>query len=258
MLVVERWAALSLHCPNLRPIFISVVLGLKSFLAPETPAPALPKQYGVLLFPAFEPLDVFGPLDALQILSRKYKMDLALISTTLDPVTTQPRAPSMNPMNSSFFLSVLPTHTVEDAPDLDVLIVPGGLGTRAPDLNSTIDFIRTAYPKLQYLITICTGAGLAARAGVLDGKRATTNKASWAGTTAHGPKVQWQGQARWTVDGNIWTSSGVSAGIDATLAFVGQVYGEDVATGLANSMEYERHLDPTRDPFAVTFNITQP
>ena len=185
-------------------------------------------------------------------------MDLALISSNLDPVSTKPRSPSMNPKNSTFFQSVVPTHTLEDAPDLDVLIVPGGLGTRAPDLNTTIDYITATYPKLQYFLSVCTGAGLAARAGVLDGKRATTNKASWAGTIALGPKVKWVSRARWTVDGNVWTSSGISAGIDMTLAFIADIYGDDVATRLANSMEYERHLDSDWDPYASIFNVTQP
>lgn len=219
-----------------------------------------PKHYGMLLFQAFESLDVFGPLDALQILSKRYKMDLSLISSssTLDPVSTAPRAPSMNPMNSSFFQSVVPTHTIKDAPDLDVLIIPGGIGTRAPDLNATIDYIRTTYPKLQYLITVCTGAGLAAEAGVLDGKRATTNKGSWIHTIARGPRVKWEGHARWTVDGNVWTSSGISAGIDVTFAFIEHLYGGNVATEIANLMEYERHQDAKWDPFAGIFNVTQP
>ena len=212
----------------------------------------------MILFPAFETLDVFGPLDALQILSRQYKMDLALLSPTLDPVSTRARAPSMNPKNSTFFQSIVPTHTLKDAPDLDVLIIPGGLGARAPDLNTTIAYIAATYPKLQYLVTVCTGAGIAARAGVLDGKRATTNKASWADTVALGPKVDWVRRARWTVDGNIWTSSGISAGIDVTLAFIQHVHGDDVATGLANLMEYEWHRDADWDPFAGIFNATQP
>ncbi len=218
-----------------------------------------PKHYGMLLFQAFETLDVFGPLDALQILSRHYKMDLSLISSsdTLDPISTQPRAPGMNRLNSTFFQSVVPTHTINDAPDLDVLFIPGGLGVRAPDLNATIDYIRTTYPKLQYLISICTGAGLAARAGVLDGKRATTNKASWASTVALGPKVNWQGRARWTVDGNIWTSSGISAGLDVTLAFIEHLHGANVATEIANLMEYERHQDPNWDPYSTIWNVTQ-
>lgn len=212
-------------------------------------------RYGVILFQAFETLDVFGPLDALQMLSRQFKMDLALIAATADPVTTKPRSPSMNPKDSNFFQSIVPTHTFNDAPELDVLIIPGGRGTRAPDLNRTIDYISATYPKLQYLITVCTGAGLAARAGVLDDKKATTNKSSWASTTALGPKVHWVSPARWTVDGNIWTSSGISAGIDVTLAFIQHIYGDDVATGLANSMEYEWHRDPQWDPFAKLFNV---
>jgi len=61
------------------------------------------------------------------------------------------------PGNSSFAQSILPTHTFANAPDLDVLFVPGGAGTRAPDLKSTIDFVRERYPGLKYLITVCTG-----------------------------------------------------------------------------------------------------
>ncbi|ERF77123.1 hypothetical protein EPUS_07664 [Endocarpon pusillum Z07020] len=239
-------------------LFSSPVAMAESNREVQTIAP--PKHYGMLLFQAFETLDVFGPLDALQILSRNHTMNLSLISSsnTLDPVTTRPRAPGMNPRNSSFSQSVLPTHTIKDAPDLDVLIIPGGLGTRAPDLNAMIDYIRTTYPKLQYLITVCTGTGLVAQAGILNGRRATTNKSSWASTVALGPKVKWQGHARWTVDGNIWTSSGISAGIDVTFAFIQHVYGDDEATDIANLMEYERHQDPKWDPFAGIFNVTPP
>jgi len=88
---------------------------------------------------------------------------------------------------------------------MDILIIPGGIGTRAPSprLDETIKFVRDVYPKLGYLMTVCTGSGIAARAGVLDGKRATTNKLSWAQTIAHGPKVKWVAEARWIKDGNI-------------------------------------------------------
>lgn len=208
----------------------------------------------MILFQAFESLDVFGPLDALQTLSRSYQMDLALIAPTMDPVSTQPRAKVMNPKNSTFFQAVLPTHTFATAPPLDVLMIPGGLGTRAPDLNATIDWIAKTYPTVKYLITICTGAGLAAQSGVLDCKKATTNKASWASTIRLGPKVNWVPSARWTVDGNIWTSSGISAGIDVTLAFIAEVYGAQVAENLAYTMEYDRHEDPrgTRSRLILT------
>ncbi|KAF6841589.1 DJ-1/PfpI family protein [Colletotrichum plurivorum] len=224
----------------------------------------------MIIHRAFEMLDVFGPLDALGLLSRSHQMNLYLIAETMDPVTVQPVAAAMNPKNSSFVSSVLcldaegyapgvvlPTHTYATAPkDIEVLMIPGGLWTRSPNLNATISYVRETYPKLRYLISICTGASIAARAGVLDGKRATTNKASWAATIASGPEVEWVPKARWVVDGNVWSSSGVSAGIDATLAFMGEVYGEEEAGRIADLMEYERHTDPDWDPFAEKFNVT--
>lgn len=63
-------------------------------------------------------------------------------------------------------------------------------------------------------------------------------------------------KARWVVDGNVWTSSGVSAGIDATLAFIEEVYGREEASSIADLMEYERHADASWDPFAEKFNVT--
>jgi transcriptional regulator GlxA family with amidase domain len=153
-------------------------------------------------------------------------------------------------MKSEFSQSILPTHTFETAPPLDVLIIPGGGGVRAVDkLGPLIEYVKTAYPSLKYLFTICSGSWIAARAGVLDGKRATSNKASWAMTKELvGPK--WVSHARWVTDGNIWTASGVSAGIDAIFAFMAEVYGKEVADEIAVTLEYDRHQDSTWDPFA--------
>ncbi|KAK7049310.1 hypothetical protein VNI00_005911 [Paramarasmius palmivorus] len=195
----------------------------------------------MLLFPAFEALDVFGPLGALNGLSRNYSMNLYLISNSTDPVSTALR---VNPQNSNFSESIVPTHTFENPPPkLDILFVPGGGGTRAPDLDRHIAYIRDTYPSLQYILSVCTGSWLLARAGVLDGKNATSNKRAWAGREALGNGTKWIAHARWVTDGNVWTSSGVSAGIDATLAWVSAVYGDDVASGIANGMEYPRHTN---------------
>jgi transcriptional regulator GlxA family with amidase domain len=206
----------------------------------------------VVLFPGFQALDVFGPLDALNTLSRTHDITLAILSSTLDSVTTKaPRFPN------AIGQSVVPTHTFTSAPPLDVLLVPGGQGTRGstPSNEEVISYIREVYPRLKYLITICTGAGLAARAGVLDGKRATTNKRAWAETIAVGPKVEWVSHARWVVDGNIWSSSGVSAGIDVTFAWIGEVWGEEVAQRIADALEYDRHKDPNWDPYAELYGL---
>jgi len=180
-------------------------------------------------------------------------MNLYIIAETLEPVST--KLLGEQPMGSDFGQSVVPTHTFQTAPPLDVLLVPGGQGTRAPGITSAIDYIQHVFPKLQYLITICTGSGLAARAGVLDAKSATTNKLSWKATAALRSEVEWVPHARWVTDGNIWTSSGISAGIDVTFAWIEAVYGADVAQGIADRMEYRRLTDASSDPFAKLYDL---
>ncbi|KAI3394949.1 hypothetical protein diail_2056 [Diaporthe ilicicola] len=227
----------------------------------DTPKPV---SFGVVVFPAFQPLDLFGPLDVLSLLSRSNRMNLYIIAETLEPVSTkqlpvtgddntQP-PPTQSP---GFGASILPTHSFATAPALDVLLVPGGQGTRAqsPAISGAVEFIRERYHSLQYLITVCTGSGLAARSGVLDGKRATTNKMAWESIVALRPQVDWVHRARWVNDGNVWTSSGISAGIDVMFAWIADVYGADVAKDIADRMEYTRVTDPDHDPFADLYGL---
>jgi len=189
-----------------------------------------PNKWGFVLFQAYEPLDIFGPYEALFTLSRSHRIDIAWLAETLEPVTTAPQLAAMNKMNSSAFIGVPPTHTFATAPsDIEVLLVPGGAGARAPNLNATLEFIKETYPKLKYLITVCTGSMVVARTGLLSGVRATSNKAAWTSVVATDPTAHWIPHARWAVDGNIWSSSGVSAGLDVTLAWISCHYGDEVA-----------------------------
>jgi transcriptional regulator GlxA family with amidase domain len=215
----------------------------------NTPASPTPLSIGCVIFPGFQALDVFGPLDALNVLSYSTPLTLSLIGATLSPISTHPAA---HP--TAIGQTVVPTHTFASAPHLDVLLIPGGYGTRGspPGLDEAIDFIRARFPELKYMITVCTGSRLAARSGVLDGLRATTNKRAWLDTREMAPAVKWVAHARWVVDGKCWTSAGVSAGIDVVLAWMEKVYGREKAEEVAGVMEYERHEDSKWDPFAVS------
>jgi transcriptional regulator GlxA family with amidase domain len=223
----------------------------------------LPTHFGLLVFPHFQALDVFGPIDVLNNLNMMYNTtaDLTILAKTLDPVTT-------GMTGSHFAERIVPTMTFDDylnkdssysygdakRSDIEVLIVPGGGGTRN-NVSAEIDFVKTMYPKVRWLVSICTGATIVARAGVLDGRNATTNKFSWTWATSTGPNVNWIPTARWVEDGNIFSSSGVSAGIDATYGWVSRVFGEDAAQYLADAAEYNREKDPHVDPFGKLWEV---
>lgn len=236
---------------------------------------AKPIQYGVLLFPGFQALDVFGPLDVFNSLSMLYHFPtkLTMLAKKLDPVeTSHQRAGKMmasHPetdvsqsmvVDRTFDEQLKINEAVAGGEDrtgaIDVLIVPGGVGTRN-DMSAEIEFVKNMYPSLKAVLSVCTGATICARAGVLDGRRATTNKRAYEWATSTGPKVNWVREARWVVDGNIVTGSGISAGIDATYAFVSMNYGEKIAQELADSAEYVRWTDADHDPFAKRWAVNK-
>ncbi|RDI89165.1 Siderophore iron transporter [Venturia inaequalis] len=233
--------------------------------------------------------DVFGPLSTLNVLSRNHKIELSIIAESLDPVSTNP---DPNPfVSSSFGQEIVPTHTLTNAPAVEVLLIPGGKSHEACRINyqrlsiqqkkkiSYIDalptgfgtrnannmapvetYIHSVFPSLKYVITICTGSAILAQTGLLDNRRATTNKSTWASVVSLRKEVEWVAKARWVVDDTpgvtpVWSSSGVSAGIDVTFAFIKMVYGEDVAESVANLMEYDRHSDDKWDPFAEVWAV---
>lgn len=130
------------------------------------PATEPPLRYALLLYPQFEVLDAFGPLEALNTLPRlrtfphASTLDFAIVAETLDPVTSGPVKGDPAPFNPKIAQSVLPTHTFENAPEVDVLIVPGGFGAGPmtnsgfrPNVQGVIGYIARVYPNLQYLIS---------------------------------------------------------------------------------------------------------
>lgn len=146
-------------------------------------------------------------------------IELSVISHAAGLVTTKVppfHDPSSSKSKAATMASYIEaTHSFADAPPLDILLIPGGVGNRALQENndtSVQDFVAARYPTLQYLLSVCTGAAALAQSGVLEGRKATSSKAAWEWVVTHGENVTWVPTARWVVDGNVWTSSGVSAG----------------------------------------------
>jgi putative intracellular protease/amidase len=147
-------------------------------------------------------------VDSWQV-SNDYNMTLSTISKVAGIVS------SKNPSGKSIGWPVVATHSVDNAPPIDLLMVPGGIGNREIYLGNDTwieDFIAKQYNKTDFVASVCTGAKSLAKAGVLDGKRATTNKRSWDELTHYGKNVTWVPTARYVHDGKVWTSSGVAAG----------------------------------------------
>lgn len=97
---------------------------------------------------------------------------------------------------------------------------------------------------------MCTGSAILAKSGVLNGRKATSNKRAFSWVKDQNQEVEWVAKARWVVDGNIWTSSGIAAGIDMTYAWVESIWGVEVADEIADGSEYERNRDSGKDRFA--------
>jgi len=195
------------------------------------------RTVGALLFPGFELLDIFGPLEMLGAL--KDHFEVVTLGETGEPIASDQGPRSV--IDRAF----------ADCGELDVLLVPGGIGTRTEvDNPALLACLRDVYPRLEVLASICTGAGLLAGAGLLDGRRATSNKKSFAWASAQGNNVEWVPQARWVEDGNIFTASGVAAGIDMSLALVARLVNEATAVKVAEYTEHEWHRDASWDPFA--------
>lgn len=181
---------------------------------------------GILLFDGVEELDFAGPWEV-----------FTMARTPGDAVVTI--AESLEPVSCAKGLRVLPDCTLDDAPGLDVLLVPGGQGTRVAVSNRRLlDWIAQVAPGCTWVTSVCTGVFLLHAAGPARGRQVTTHWASIERLRDEGDVTVHEAR-RYVRDGNLVTSAGVSAGIDMALWVVGQVYGEDHARVTRYAMEYD-------------------
>ena len=192
----------------------------------------------IILYSDFETLDVFGPVEIFGKVPdwkmQFYSRDGGLISNR-DGV--QIATESFNTMPQS---------------EIDTLFIPGGTGARTLILEADyINQLKQLAQKSRYVLTVCTGSALLAKSGLLDGKRATSNKLSFEWVKTSSLQTQWIEKARWVTDGKYYTSSGISAGMDMALAFVQDRAGETVARQIATRIEYRWQQDSQQDEFCL-------
>ncbi len=202
---------------------------------------------GAILYPGFEMLDLFGPLEMFSMVPRE-QLKLFMVAEQTGPVTAALGMEISGPQ-------VIADYSFPDAPSLDILLLPGGVGT-LPELDNVhmLEFLRTRSDHAKITASVCTGSALLAKAGILDGHRATSNKQLFALATRQSDKVDWIENARWVDDGPVVTASGVSAGMDMSLAVIQRLWGAELAVEVAALAEYSWHSDADQDPFVSDLN----
>ncbi len=189
----------------------------------------------MLLFPDFETLDAFGPVE---ILGRPSNYLLHFVS--IDGGLVRSRQGTE-----------IATRALDSVDRTATLLVPGGMGTRSlVQEERFLARLGEAAQQADYCLTVCTGSALLAKTGLLDGRRATSNKRAMDWVVSVNPAVNWVRSARWVVDGKFYTSSGVSAGMDMTLGFLSDRLGQEAAEEAARGAEYLWNRDRDDDPFA--------
>ena len=190
----------------------------------------------IVVFDGFEPLDVFGPFE---VFINTDGARVRLFSL---------EGPGVKVGEGGVRVEAVGPEAIDPK---GVLLIPGGSGTRTLVGNDRwIGQLASLAAQSPQVMTVCTGSALLAAAGVLDGRRATSNDLAFDWVVGTGDRVDWIKDARWVVDGKFRTSSGISAGIDMALAFVEDTCGPEAADKASRQMEYIRNRDSGYDPFA--------
>ena len=202
----------------------------------------------ILVFSDFQLLDAVGPATAFEVASREagsaaYR--LRFISQTGGPVT------------SSSALQVV-TEAFADGP-VDTLIVAGGWGTATSALcPETLSFIRATASRARRVASVCSGAFILAAAGLLDGCRVTTHWARAGELACKHPQIRVEPDRIFVQDGKIWSSAGITAGIDLALAMVAEDLGEDIAKRAAQQMVVYYRRPGGQSQFSALLDVDRP
>jgi transcriptional regulator GlxA family with amidase domain len=195
----------------------------------------IPLIVGILIFDDVEILDVAGPFEVFAVtrlndeqrLQQSSPFKVYLISETNKQIT------------ATGGLRLTPDVTISECPELDLLVVPGGWGTRKESKNKIlVKWIGNQFTNNRLIASVCTGSSLLGKAGLLDGRDATTHWRAFDFLQESAPKARILKNVRFTLTEPIFTSAGVSAGIDLALRIVSHVFGTEVGQATARQMEY--------------------
>lgn len=201
------------------------------------------KRAGILIFPNVEVLDFCGPYEVFSVtrLGETWEREGP------KPFEVLLVAEKEEPISAFGGMRVIPDVTIDACPPLDILVVPGGWGTRAERYNERLlTWIARQGQQVETLTSVCTGSILLGQAGLLDGRRATTHWKLLDWMQKSYPSVTVEEALHVVQDGRIFTSAGISAGIDMALKVVEHYHGEAVARETARYMEYAYPEDNRR------------
>ncbi len=190
----------------------------------------MPTTIGIVIFPDAEELDFVGPWEVFTMAALDGGVDATVVTI----------AESAEAVRCAKGLRVLPDHTTADAPALDVVLVPGGQGTRREvDNPELIEWLRKVGERCAWVTSVCTGSLLLHAAGFASGRRITTHWGFVEALRERAADATVLDGVRYVRDGNVVTAAGVSAGIDMSLWLTGQLWGPDHARRTQRLMEYD-------------------
>ncbi|MGD9646463.1 MAG: DJ-1/PfpI family protein [Pirellulales bacterium] len=190
------------------------------------------RRVAILIFDDVEVLDFCGPFEVFGVCGR--------YGTPPPPFEVFTVAEAVRPISTRNGLSVNPRYALGDCPPSDILLVPGGWGTRREMYNARlVDWVRERAGQSQLVLSVCTGALILAKAGLLDGLEATTHAGAVELLREVAPRATLRPERRYVDNGRVITSAGISAGIDMALHVVRRLLGPEAARDTARYMEYD-------------------
>ncbi|MVN77806.1 DJ-1/PfpI family protein [Hymenobacter sp. HMF4947] len=215
---------------------------LSTASSPATAAtPAQPKNVAILVFTGMEVLDFAGPSEVFTVTPG---FQVYTVAATLEPVLSQG------------FVSITPRYTLATCPPPDIVVLPGGnLGSLLTQ-EGVVRWVQACAARSEVLLSVCTGAGLLGKAGLLDGKQATTYHSYIDALQQATPSARILRGTRFVDNGQVVTTAGISAGIDGALHVVARLQGEAAAQQTAQAMEYD-HWQPNQGLVVQTTSLPQ-